>query len=120
MHERSLVRSLLEQARQAILPALPESVRTIRMAIGPLAGVEPLLVREAFSDLRHEAGWPQAELQIDETPLTARCQACQYSFEIMQFKFECPMCQSRKVDVVSGDECRLISVDLIDENWTDE
>jgi len=115
MHERGLVQTLMEQVRQAILPALPETVRTIRMSMGPLAGVEPLLVREAFVDLRQLAGFTQAELLIDETELTARCGLCNHTFQVEHFLFQCPQCESRKVDVVAGDHCCLISVDVSDE-----
>ena len=77
----------------------------IRVEIGPLSGVEPLLVKAAFSQLAGDG-----TLIIEEVPLTARCDSCRAEFEVEHFHFVCPDCGSRETSVVRGDAFRLMSV----------
>jgi hydrogenase nickel incorporation protein HypA/HybF len=102
MHEASLVRSLLNQEHGG------GSVGEIRIEIGPLSGVEPLLVASAFRQLATETGLSAARLLIDEIPLVARCPVCG-EFEVRAFCFRCPKCESSQVTVVRGDELRIVS-----------
>ena len=68
MHEFSLVRSLLEQVDRLVIEQGGRAAVEVRVEIGPLSGVEPLLVKAAFTQLNGDA-----TLIIDEVPLTTRC-----------------------------------------------
>ncbi len=69
MHERSLVRSLLKQVQQLCTEHAASEVAEIEVEIGPLSGVEPLLVREAFDMLSKDSVGGAAQLMIREIPL---------------------------------------------------
>ncbi len=105
MHEFSLVRSLLEQVERIVTEQGGRAAVEVRVEIGPLSGVEPLLVKEAFSQLSVDA-----TLIIDEVPLMARCHSCAREFELKDFRFACPHCNSRETSIVRGDTFRLMSV----------
>ena len=105
MHEVSLVRSLLEQVSRIVAEQGGRAAVEVRVEIGPLSGVEPLLVKAAFAQLASDS-----TLIIDEVPLTARCQSCHTEFELEHFRFVCPHCDSRETNVVRGDAFRLMSV----------
>ena len=120
MHEISLVRSLLAQVDRIVTEQGGRAAVEVRVEIGPLSGVEPLLVKAAFVQL---AGGRRSRetsdrtltssattLIIDEVPLTALCQSCHTEFELEHFRFVCPDCGSRETSVVRGDAFRLISV----------
>ncbi len=119
MHEVSLVRSLLEQVDGIVASQGGRAAVEVRVEIGPLSGVEPLLVKEAFTQLtcsrsRETSDRPLTSsattLIIDEVPLTARCDSCHTEFELEHFRFVCPHCDSRETSVVRGDAFRLMSV----------
>ena len=114
MHELSLVRSLIRQV-ESILDEEGGQAVEIEVAIGPLSGVEPLLVQSAFQQLAPDTQLADAVLCIEQTQLLACCRDCPCEFEIHGFLFECPACQSRRVDVTSGDAFRLISVSVKDD-----
>ena len=114
MHETSLVRVLLEQVVQAALPDSGNCVRTVHVALGPLSGVEPLLVVQAFDRLKLDAGIPAAVLKIDPVPLLAECRQCQHGFEVCNYYFVCPNCASRSVRITQGDEFRLVKLEVED------
>lgn len=115
MHEMSLVRSLLRQVNEiaAQEQAVGEVVK-VHVSIGPLSGVEPLLVRSAYEQLAAPAGLGQAELTIEECPLLAVCRDCGASIQIENFDFRCPACDSAAIQVTSGDAFRLLSLTLRD------
>jgi len=110
MHEYSLVRSLLSQVA-GLLPG-ESAVEEIRLEIGPLAGVEPLLVSTAFSQLIEGSPLEAARLSIIEVPLDAVCDACRHAFSVIAFHFQCPECGSSHVRVVRGDEVRLLEITI--------
>ena len=110
MHEVSLVRSLLEQVDRVVTSQGGRAAVEVRVEIGPLSGVEPLLVKAAFTELAGDSSAGDATLIIDEVPLTARCQSCHAEFELEHFRFVCPHCDSRNTSVVRGDAFRLMSV----------
>jgi hydrogenase nickel incorporation protein HypA/HybF len=108
MHEASLVKALLEQVDRLVSEHDAAAIEEVRVRIGPLSGVEPLLVTAAFERLA-PAG---AILVVDEVPLTARCRDCDELFELTQFRFRCPQCESTDVDVIEGDVFMLESITI--------
>lgn len=112
MHEVSLVRLLLSQVAAVAAEHGGARVEEFLIEIGPLAGVEPLLVRSAYELLTAGSADPQARLVINEVPLESDCERCRRAFVVDRFRFICPQCGSSKVRVVRGDGCRLVSVTI--------
>ncbi|NQV27428.1 MAG: hydrogenase maturation nickel metallochaperone HypA [Rhodopirellula sp.] len=112
MHEASLVRSLLRQVGELLFEHEAEAVVTIRVEMGPLSGVERVLVELAFADLVESTECRGANLIVEEVPLSARCRDCAADFEIERFRFACSHCGSSRVQVTGGEEFRLLDVEL--------
>ena len=112
MHETSLVQSLLRQAAAVLAEHGGAGIEQIRVEIGPLSGVEPVLVGSAFDRLVGASACQGAKLVIEEVDLGARCRECFREFVIEQFRFVCPACDSCAVQVIRGDEFRLLDVTL--------
>lgn len=111
MHERSLVGSLLRQVEAVRVEQHGLAVEAVRIEIGPLAGVEPLLVQSAFAELASACDMTGTSLIIEEVPLSARCTNCGV-VEVSSARIACPKCGSTTVRVVSGDEVRLKSITI--------
>lgn len=112
MHEMSLVRSLLRQVEQLRRQHGGLAVQRIEVEIGPLSGVEPLLVSEAFDTLAVEENISGTQLVIQEVPLTGHCVDCRAEFEILEFDFHCALCKSPSIRITGGDEFRLLNFTL--------
>jgi len=112
MHETSLVRSLLMQVADLLEKHNGESVESIEVELGPLTGVEPILVQSAFAQLAPDYGMVSTLLQIREIPLKAQCRTCGSHFVIDHFRFQCTICSGADIQVLSGDEFRLLSVSI--------
>lgn len=115
MHEQSLVRSLLKQVEELRCEHGVHRVSEVRVEMGPLSGVEPLLLSSAFELLNVGTTAEGAALVIDELPLMAKCKLCNHEFEICDFVFRCMLCDGN-VKVVSGDEFHLTSVSFSNDS----
>ncbi len=112
MHESSLVASLLRQLNELVVENGGGRVESIRVEVGPLSGVEPLLLNEAFRRLRVDTAANDAELVIDAVGLTCRCRNCRTEYMTAELRFVCPTCGGDDVKVTSGDSVVLHSFTL--------
>ena len=90
------------------------TVRSIRVQLGPLSGVEPLLLASAWERVRCDATLGEATLEVEEVPLEARCRTCHNEFQPVRFCFRCPRCGGTETDVVRGENVVLRSIVLDD------
>jgi hydrogenase nickel incorporation protein HypA/HybF len=110
MHERSLVKGLIEQVVVEGGNRHLGQIHEILIEIGEFSGVEPVLVKSAFDEMAGEY-WPTpVELLIEVIPLSAICQPCQSSFRVTDFRFVCPKCGGGEVKITAGEELRLVSL----------
>lgn len=103
MHEQSLVRGLLSQVDDLRREHRAGRVTEIRVELGPLSGVEPLILQSAFKSLVAKTAHKGATLMIDTVALLGRCRQCEQDFEIANFVFRCPSCNGN-VDIIQGDQ----------------
>lgn len=116
MHEESLVRSLLHQVEELARKHHATEVEDIEVEIGPLSGVESLLVREAFERLKDDIQWPNCTLTISVVGLLVFCNHCSGESELFDFRFVCTHCGSTSLRILSGDAFRLLNVRMQIEN----
>ena len=113
MHEESLTRALLSQVVDLARVHYAVAVRQIEVSCGPLSGVDPVLLQSAFQRIQTEySGCEQAELTIVDPGLPAQCRQCQNVFQVVNFRFLCPLCGSGQVQVLDGDCLKLLNLQL--------
>lgn len=112
MHEESLIRSLLRQVEELANSHQAVSVSRIEVEAGPLSGVEPELLRSAFSRLQPSVFSQPVELCLHEVGLMVQCLDCRTESRIDNFRFFCPACRSSSLQILKGDEFRLLNVTL--------
>jgi len=83
--------------------------------VGTLSGVLPDAL--AFSFEAIVAGTPlgACRLAIEHVPAQARCQACSHAFEVADFFFCCPKCESVQVAVTHGYELDIAYLEVEDQ-----
>jgi hydrogenase nickel incorporation protein HypA/HybF len=112
MHEYSLAQTLLRQVDELRSERRAERVLAVKIRIGEFAGVEPDLLASAFDDLSVETAARGAYLQIERVSLTIHCDDCGRESEVARYRFICPHCESRSVEITGGDEMLLESVTM--------
>jgi hydrogenase nickel incorporation protein HypA/HybF len=113
MHERSLAQSLLTQIAQVAEQHVGTRPQSAAVEIGPLSGVEPLLLESAFVDVAAERGFPDLLLVLKQVPLGLHCRDCHQVSESISIEFQCPKCGSHRTRVTHGDALILVHVDLV-------
>jgi hydrogenase nickel incorporation protein HypA/HybF len=108
MHELSITQSLID----AVLDRTGErTVTAVNLRVGPLSGVLPEAMRFCFDVASAGTPLAGARLMIDEPRSVARCRSCYDEFEVADLILLCP-CGSADVEVLSGRELMLVSVEV--------
>jgi hydrogenase nickel incorporation protein HypA/HybF len=115
MHERSLAKSLLAQVVAHSQAHGVQRVTEMHVQLGPLSGVEPLLLAGALDDLCQGTIAEHALVKLIEVPLVASCLDCGCRFEVEHFRFCCSACSSPRTQVVQGDGVILERIVVLDE-----
>ena len=112
MHEKSLVRSLLKQVKAIGMDNGAVQVDAVTVELGPLSGAEPELVAAAYDELVTEYFEVIPQLDVHTVPLQLRCRFCLRESAADGLSLVCPVCTSLDVQIIRGDEFRLIDVSL--------
>jgi hydrogenase nickel incorporation protein HypA/HybF len=113
MHEFSLCQGLLAQIAAIAAQHQASSVKNILVRLGPLAGVEPQLLTQAFSVARAGTIAAQAELTIETLTVRVRCRTCGAETDATPNRLICGACGDWHTQLLSGDEMLLASVELV-------
>lgn len=114
MHELAICQSILAQAASIAAAHGAPAVTRITLQIGPLAGVEPQLLRAAFPLAAAGTICAAATLAIETPAVRVRCQLCGTLTDVPPSRLLCAACRSWRVTVVAGDEMRIQSIDVME------
>jgi hydrogenase nickel incorporation protein HypA/HybF len=112
MHELSVCQAMLTQVTDLAREQRANAVHKIVIRVGPLAGVEPGLLVQAFPLASAGTLAAAAELVIEELPLRVRCETCGAESVALPNRLVCGACGDWHTRLVSGDEMLLASVEL--------
>jgi hydrogenase nickel incorporation protein HypA/HybF len=111
MHELSICQALIAKV-EGIVRARSGQVRCIRVGIGPLSGVEPRLLEDAYPLACAGTGAEGSQLAIEHMNIRVRCRTCNAESEAMPNRLTCGACGDWHTDLLSGDELLLLQIDL--------
>lgn len=112
MHELSVCQAMLREVARVAAGRDAAAVRRIVLRLGPLSGVEPDLLAEAFPLARAGTVADGAELVIERLPIRVRCDTCGAETEAAANRLLCAACGDWRTRLISGDELLLVSVEL--------
>jgi hydrogenase nickel incorporation protein HypA/HybF len=112
MHELSVCQAMMSQVEAIAAQQGANSVASITIRIGPLSGVVPELLQQAFTIARAGTLASEAELITEVQPIRIRCLECDAESEAVPNRLLCAACDSYRTQVISGDELLLASVEL--------
>lgn len=112
MHELAVCQALIEQVESVAREQQAYQVVEIGVDIGPLSGVEPHLLEQAFSIASAGTVANGASLNLHSTPLRVSCSSCGQVTDALPARLICGNCGNWQTRVVSGDELLLTTVEL--------
>ena len=116
MHELSICRGIIAVASGALgrLPPPPPRVRSVEIRVGRLTGLVPETLGHFYALLTGEGPLAGSRLDVEEVPIRGGCPECGTSFEIDALSFTCPFCGSGMVELLSGRELEVVSLETED------
>jgi hydrogenase nickel incorporation protein HypA/HybF len=112
MHELSICQALVDQLEGIAAQHPGKQVADVYLGIGPLSGVVPQLLNDAFSVARAGTCASTAALHIHESEIIVRCLSCGKQSPAKANRLLCIHCGEWQTELVSGDELLLERVEL--------
>jgi len=112
MHELSVCLSLLQQVETIARERNATRVTAITLNIGPLSGVEPDLLKNAYPLAAAGTAAEEAELIMEIADIVVRCSQCDNETTVTPNKLLCGTCGDFRTELISGDELTLLRVEL--------
>jgi len=112
MHELSVCQALLEQVERVARDNAAQRVTRVVVAVGPLSGVEPELLRRAYPLAAAGTVAESAEFVIDIAEVVVRCSRCGAESPAKPNRLLCGECGDYRTNLVSGDDMVLLRVEL--------
>jgi hydrogenase nickel incorporation protein HypA/HybF len=112
MHELSVCQAMLAQVDEIARRHDASAVSRVVVRIGPLSGVEPALLAQAFPLARAATVAADAELVVEPAPVRVRCERCGAETEASPNRLLCIACGDYRITLIGGDELLLVSVEL--------
>ncbi len=112
MHEMSITQSLIAIVEEEMVKNNAERLRSVKVNIGEMSGIVPGALKTCFDILIENTKMEGAILNMKMVPLKGRCRKCSNEFDINEYRFLCPECESADIDVVSGREMNIVEIEV--------
>jgi len=112
MHELSITQDMLDLVLVQAEQAEAKKVGKINLVIGEMTGIVEECVRFYFGFVSEGTPAEGAELHIKKVASEARCRGCGKNFEIDEFDWTCPHCESKEVEITAGKELFVESIEV--------
>jgi hydrogenase nickel incorporation protein HypA/HybF len=115
VHELSVCQALLTQVENVAREQGARQVLSVALGIGPLSGVEPALLSQAWPLAAAGTVADNAELLIEQRPVRVHCSQCGKDSEATANRLLCAHCGDWRTQLLSGDDLVLLQVELMRE-----
>jgi hydrogenase nickel incorporation protein HypA/HybF len=112
MHELSIIASLFDTLESQAREHKANRITSVTLQVGPLAGVVPELLREAFDMYKKGTVAEEAELFIVQPTVKVRCRICGAETEREDYILSCRSCGSPDIALAAGGELFLEKLEL--------
>ena len=112
MHEASITESMLSLALEKAAEAKAGKITRINLVVGELSGVVGDCVQFYFDAISKNTIAEGAALNFETKPTQIRCRKCQTVFTPTNHEWACPQCHETSVEIVSGRECYMESIEV--------
>lgn len=122
MHELSIAENIIKVITEQCktLQIQPYEIVKVKIKIGKLTCVSSESLIFAFDIIKNEACLPNASLEIDSVPISIHCKICQKEYTLTENEsvlcFLCPTCGSENIELLSGKELYIESIETNERN----
>ncbi len=113
MHELSIAQALVEQVELAAKKEQATRVERVVIVVGALSGADPEALRGAFPLVAEGTVAEGAELVVETVAARVKCRPCGHESTAGDYFIGCAKCGSRDVELVSGRELNIKSIEVV-------
>jgi hydrogenase nickel incorporation protein HypA/HybF len=111
MHEFKIIQDIFPIIENVVRENHLKSVNKVYLQIGKLRQVVLEFLQFAFTTATKNTVAAGAELIIELIPITAKCRTCQRQFAVEENIYICPHCNNSNLEILTGKEIVLVSVE---------
>lgn len=111
MHEFGIIENIFKTIEKIALENRLQIISKVVLKIGKLRQLIPEFLRFAFQTVAKNTFAENAELIIEEIPITIKCKKCQNITQLEEVFFLCPKCLMNDVEIISGKELILETIE---------
>ncbi len=112
MHEMSIAQSLIDIIKEEMVKNEANVLRSVHLNVGQLSAVVPDSLSFCFEIVTVGTEMEGAKLIMDLIPLTGHCRDCGQEFEIKEYAFVCPACESKEIETTGGQELAIVEIEV--------
>ena len=112
MHELAITQNMMDIVLEQAEGAGAKEIKRINLVIGEMSGFVEESVQFYFDFISKETIAEGATLYFEMIPATAQCRTCGKRFELKEFDWTCPYCQSNSMEIISGKELFIESIEV--------
>lgn len=113
MHELSICENLVSVIEAQAKVQHFARVKTVRLEIGRLAGIELDALRFSFEIVTKGGVAEDATLEVIDVPVLGWCSSCAHTVSVGERFDPCPECGSFQVQITSGEELRIKELEVV-------
>jgi hydrogenase nickel incorporation protein HypA/HybF len=104
MHEMAIAQSIMDIVEQEMSRHGVTKLSAIRLVVGEFTAVVPQSLSFCFEMITKDTPLEGVKLEMEQVPLTGRCSGCGEEFAIQEYRFVCPKCESKEIEMIAGKE----------------
>ena len=112
MHELTVTKSILSIVLQKAQEVKARKITKVDLQIGRLTGYVPECIQVQFDILSHNTSAAGASLSFHQPPVNLHCRKCNIDYTSNSFDLICPECQTMEIDILSGRELYVESMEV--------
>jgi len=112
MHEMSIAQSLVDIIQEEMANNNASVLKSVKLNIGKLSAIVPEALSFCFEIIVSGTTMEGAQLIMEMIPLRGICLDCEQDFEIEDYAFTCPHCESPNIRTVSGQELSIVEMEV--------
>lgn len=111
MHEFALVDNIFQILNTKIDELQLKKINQVKLVVGEMTAVEEMTLSACFEVFAKDTVAEGAQVVFERVPLRGKCPHCGQIFKINNYEFICPECDNKSVEVISGREFYIESLE---------
>lgn len=112
MHEMSIAQSLVDILSEEMTRHNAGALKSVRLHLGRLSAIVPESLSFCFEVITKGSKMEGARLDMEIIPLRGSCKKCLREFEIKDYAFVCPHCESPEIETIAGQDLSIVEMEV--------